>query len=79
MSQPTRAVMTFFRLMDIPYTLKFTSILTGDNRKPEFLEFNPTGKIPVIKDFNLNTVVFESEAIVKHLAVFYCEHCLEKR
>src|SRR4051794_20324807 len=38
----------------------------GDLRKPEFLELNPNGKIPVIDDDGF--VVWESGAILKYLA-----------
>ncbi len=63
--------------MGIPYNLHEVNVLTGDQRKPEFLKFNPTGKVPCLVDTKRKTVVFESEAIVKYLALFYTDQCQE--
>lgn len=38
----------------------------GDNKKPEFLELNPNGKVPVIIDDGF--VLWDSSAICKYLA-----------
>jgi len=54
------------------YDLKPIDFQAGDNRKPEFLEINPMGKIPtiVLED---GTVITEAPAIIAWLADAYPE------
>lgn len=62
----------FLEELGIPY--KTTSIELGadDQKKPEFLEINPNGRIPAIVDDSRNSFpVFESGAILLYLAEHY--------
>ena len=36
--------------LDIPYNVHVVNLQSGDQKKPEFLELNPNGRIPVIVD-----------------------------
>lgn len=52
--------------MGTPYTLEPVNIATGENRKPEYLALNPSGKVPLmtVGDFSMS----ESHAINLWLA-----------
>lgn len=52
----------------MPYDLKLLDISTGDQKKPDFLARNPNGRIPAIVDTEGDIRVFESGAILIHLA-----------
>ncbi|MGB0922116.1 MAG: glutathione S-transferase family protein [Alphaproteobacteria bacterium] len=54
--------------LELPYNVHLVNIAEGDQKKPEFLAINPNGRIPAIVDTDLNTRVFESGAIMIHLA-----------
>lgn len=55
--------------MGLPYTVKLVNIMSGDQKKPEYLQINPNGRIPTIVDKdNGNFSVFESGAILIYLA-----------
>lgn len=68
---PTRSIRARWTLQELgvdfePITVNLT---TGEHRRPEFLEINPAGKIPVLVDGDL--VLTESIAIVMYLAEKY--------
>ena len=52
----------------LPYDLKLLDISTGDQKKPDFLDKNPNGRIPAIVDTEGDIRVFESGAILVYLA-----------
>jgi glutathione S-transferase len=55
--------------LDIPYTVHVVNLQSGDQKKPEFLELNPNGRIPVIVDTdNDNLSIMESGAQLIYLA-----------
>ena len=54
--------------MGLEYTVKLLSLTKGDQKEPWFLEINPNGRIPAIVDRDSGTSVFESGAILIHLA-----------
>ena len=55
--------------LSLPYTLKAIDLAAGEQKRPEFLAHNPTGRIPVIVDRAADDfVVFESGAILIYLA-----------
>ncbi len=53
----------------IPYNVHVVNLQSGDQKKPEFLELNPNGRIPVIVDTdNDNLSIMESGAQLIYLA-----------
>ena len=55
--------------LDIPYNVHVVNLQSGDQKKPEFLELNPNGRIPVIVDTdNDNLSIMESGAQLIYLA-----------
>jgi GST-like protein len=52
--------------MALPYEMQVVNILTGEQKKPEFISINPNGKTPAIVDDGL--AIYESFAIVHYLA-----------
>ncbi|HSW12058.1 MAG TPA: glutathione S-transferase N-terminal domain-containing protein [Solimonas sp.] len=55
--------------LGLPYTPRLVNLMSGDQKKPEFLALNPNGRIPVIVDHdNDGLVLFESGAILLYLA-----------
>ena len=55
--------------LDIPYNVHVVNLQSGDQKKPEFLELNPNGRIPVIVDTdNDNLSIMESGTQVIYLA-----------
>ena len=55
--------------MEIPYETHVINIMSGDQKKPEYVALNPNGRIPTIVDReNDNFAVFESGAILVYLA-----------
>jgi len=70
---PTRSIRARWTLQELgvefePVTV---NLMAGDHRRPEFLNVNPAGKIPVLVDGDL--VLTESVAIVLYLAEKYPE------
>lgn len=43
----------------------------GVNNTPEYLAMNPTGLVPLLKDDATNSVLWESNAIIRYLAAQY--------
>jgi glutathione S-transferase len=70
LSQPSRTVLAFCLLNNIPHTIKLTSIMSGDTRSPEFVALNPNKVVPCIRDGDF--VLYESNAILTYLADTYC-------
>lgn len=54
--------------LELPYTLKHVRIEQGEHRRPEFLQLNPHGRIPVLVDNASGITLFESAAILLYLA-----------
>ena len=68
---PTRSIRARWTLQELgvdfePVTVNLTA---GEHRRPEFLEINPAGKLPVLVDGDL--VLTESVAITLYLAEKY--------
>jgi len=66
MSQPSRAVLAFCKLNDIPHEVVLTDIAKGLNRTPSYLAINPAGQVPAIEDGDLKLA--EGHAILAYLA-----------
>jgi glutathione S-transferase len=68
---PTRSLRALWGLRELDADFEFVpvNLLAGENRHPDFLRLNPTGKVPVLVDGDL--VLSESAAIVLYLAEKY--------
>src|SRR4051812_34618856 len=52
--------------MGLNYEFQSVDLAAGEQRTPEFLKINPTGRIPCLQDGGF--VVFESNTIMRYLA-----------
>ncbi len=59
----------FLSLLNIPYELVPIDFMAGQHKSPEFLQLNPFGQIPVLKDNDL--ILRDSQAILVYLAKKY--------
>jgi glutathione S-transferase len=68
---PTRSIRARWTLQELGVEFEpiVVNLVAGDHRRPEFLEINPAGKVPVLVDGDL--VLTESVAIVMYLAEKY--------
>mmetsp|Transcript_19588 Transcript_19588/g.35951 ORF Transcript_19588/g.35951 Transcript_19588/m.35951 type:complete len:216 (+) Transcript_19588:2654-3301(+) len=71
LSQPSRAVVAFCILNQIPHEVKIVKIMEGGTRSKEFTQLNPNRVVPCIRDGDF--VLYESNAILTYLADKYCE------
>src|SRR5580704_15821983 len=70
---PTRSLRVLWMLRELGIDFDFVdvSLMTGENRGPEFLALNPAAKVPVLVDGDF--VLTESVAIVLYLAEKYAD------
>lgn len=61
----------FLEEAGIPYDLTFIDFSKQEQKSPDYLLLNPNGKIPTIVDRNEDRAIFESGAILWHLANKY--------
>jgi GST-like protein len=54
--------------LGLPYEVRVVNVFAGEGQSAAFLTLNPTGKIPVIRDRELDIVITESDAILLYLA-----------
>ena len=57
--------------LEVPYVLHLVDLTRGEQKRVDFLELNPNGKIPVLVDRDEHVgcvVVFESGAVLQYLA-----------
>lgn len=68
---PTRSIRARWTLQELGVDFEpiVVDLVAGDHRRPEFLQVNPAGKVPVLVDGDL--VLTESIAIVIYLAEKY--------
>ena len=66
-----RKVLAVLEEKELDYTIQSLSFEQGDHQKPEYLEINPNGEIPTLKDDTF--VVYESTAIIEYLNDEYPE------
>lgn len=67
LSSPANKVRFVANYLNLEYQYNRIKIRDGENKTKEFLMLNPVGKIPVIDADGF--VLFESDAIIKYLAV----------
>ncbi|CAM2064903.1 Glutathione S-transferase [Sulfidibacter corallicola] len=60
------SVRLFLAFLDLPYQRRTVDLMAGEHRLPEFLELNPKGEIPVLRDGD--QVIYDSQAILIYLA-----------
>jgi len=65
-SPNTRKVHAVAIHLDLPLDLKLIDLQQGEQRTPEFLNLNPTGRTPVLQDGDF--ILWESTAIMQYLA-----------
>lgn len=65
LSQPSRAVAWLLKIKGASFTLVEEDILNGATHTPEYLQMNPLGKVPFIKDDDFG--LGESHAILAYL------------
>ncbi len=61
----------FLEEAGIPYTLTAIDFSQQEQKTPDYLKLNPNGKIPTIVDRDEDRAIFESGAILWHLAEKY--------
>ena len=66
MSQNCRKVLMTAEFLGIPLRHVMVDLMASEQRKPDFLELNPNGKVPVLADGSLK--LWESNAIMQYLA-----------
>ena len=71
-SPNVRKVLIALEELELPYTIKWTDIRTGDQFAPEYVGINPNSKVPAIVDHDgpggRPISLFESGAILMYLA-----------
>ncbi|MEB3211010.1 MAG: glutathione S-transferase family protein [Leptolyngbyaceae bacterium] len=65
-SPNTRKVHAIVLHLNLPVELRLVDLQKGEQRTPEFLHLNPTGRTPVLQDGDF--VLWESTAIMHYLA-----------
>ncbi|MEJ1935427.1 glutathione S-transferase family protein [Nostoc sp. NIES-2111] len=55
--------------LGLPYETQLVNTFAGEQFAPEFVALNPNSKVPVIVDHDAGLTVYESNAILLHLAV----------
>ena len=61
----------FLEESGIPYDLTFVDFSKQEQKAPDYIKLNPNGKIPTIVDRSEGRAIFESGAILWHLAKKY--------
>ncbi|NQY39361.1 MAG: glutathione S-transferase N-terminal domain-containing protein [Henriciella sp.] len=61
----------FLEEAGVPYDLTFVDFSKNEQKAPDYLKLNPNGKIPTIEDRSERRAIFESGAILWHLATKY--------
>ena len=67
LSSPANKIRMTAHVLDLEYEYIQINIREGENRTKEYLALHPAGKVPAIDDDGF--VLFESDAIIKYLAV----------
>lgn len=65
LSDPSRAVLAFLQLNQVPFDFIFVNLWKGEQRTPEYLQVNPMGQVPAIDDDGF--LLAESHAIMAYI------------
>lgn len=57
--------------LELPFEQIQAGLEHGVNNTPEYLAMNPTGLVPLLKDDATNSVLWESNTIIRYLAAQY--------
>lgn len=61
-----RKVLAGFKMLDVPYELKYTDYFAGEQKSAEYLAINPNAALPTMRDGDV--VLWESNAILQYAA-----------
>jgi len=70
-STNVKKVLWVLEALELPYTQIQAGLHHGVNNTPEYLAMNPSGLVPMIKDDATDSVLWESNAILRYLAAQY--------
>ncbi|MGS2743272.1 glutathione S-transferase family protein [Halomonas sp. LS-001] len=70
-STNVKKVLWVLEELELPYTQIEAGLHHGVNDTPEYLAMNPNGLVPMIKDDATDSVLWESNAILRYLAAEY--------
>lgn len=65
MSQPSRAIVIFCKILKLNFNSKIIHLDKGEQKGAEYLQINPFGYVPALSDGNLK--IFESGAVFRYL------------
>ncbi|BBI61356.1 hypothetical protein HSBAA_26620 [Vreelandella sulfidaeris] len=60
-----------FEELELPFEQIPAGLQHGVNNTPEYLAMNPNGLVPLLKDDATNSVLWESNTIIRYLAAQY--------
>ncbi|WP_249975422.1 glutathione S-transferase family protein [Vreelandella olivaria] len=72
-STNVKKVLWVLEELELPFEQIQAGLQHGVNNTPEYLAMNPTGLVPLLKDDATNSVLWESNAIIRYLAAQYGE------
>ncbi|MCL5425274.1 MAG: glutathione S-transferase family protein [Gammaproteobacteria bacterium] len=70
-STNVKKVLWVLEELKLPFEQIQAGLEHGVNNTPEYLAMNPTGLVPLLKDDATNSVLWESNAIIRYLAAQY--------
>ncbi|HDZ49211.1 hypothetical protein LCGC14_0459690 [marine sediment metagenome] len=70
-STNVKKVLWVLEELELPFEQIQAGLEHGVNNTPEYLAMNPTGLVPLLKDDATNSVLWESNAIIRYLAAQY--------
>lgn len=62
--------------LDLPFNQVMAGLQFGKNKEADYLEMNPNGLVPLLRDDETDLTLWESNAIVRYLAAQYGQNRL---
>ena len=75
-STNVKKVLWVLEELELPFEQIQAGLHHGVNNTPEYLAMNPTGLVPLLKDDATDSVLWESNAIIRYLAAQYGQNKL---
>lgn len=75
-STNVKKVLWVLEELELPFEQIQAGLQHGVNNTPEYLAMNPNGLVPLLKDDATDSVLWESNAIIRYLAAQYGQHKL---